>query len=168
MLGHYFYNGKHFVWLSAEYFPYRLSNPKSSNPHLIYQDLYQPWKDADVWDKFVLQSRLNLRKGVIAQEYAKVITPVVASELKTICDKVDICFFYPLVYKVDLDAAKFTGRLHNAGSGVTAGSSEYLVKDLNESEFEIIFLDFDTDSDFNDLVIAGQAKDPMAVLKARC
>ena len=53
ILGHYFYGGTHFAWLAAEYYPYRLPNPKSSNPHLIYQDLYQPWRDCDDFDKTI-------------------------------------------------------------------------------------------------------------------
>ncbi len=92
ILGHYFFGGQHFTWIAEEYYPYRLPNPKSSNPHLIYQDLYQPWKDSDKFDKFILQSRLNLRKGVIAKYRASVIDSNKASRLKRICDKVEVVF----------------------------------------------------------------------------
>lgn len=151
ILGRYFYNGNHFVWLSEQYFPYRLPNPKSSNPHLIYQDLYQPWKDKDVHDKFVLQLRLNLRKGVLAQETAGTINSPDAARLKDICDKVDIVFFYPILYRVDIDPIS-NSRLIVAGSGAAVKSSEFLITNLKQPELEVIFLDFDGDPDFKQLV----------------
>jgi hypothetical protein len=173
ILGHYFYGRKHFVWLAAEYYPYRLLNPKSSNPHLIYQDIYQPWKDSDVYDKFISQLRLNLRKGVIVQENAGVLTAADAGDLKNICDKVDIVFFYPIVYRVDINQIP-TSRRSVSGSG-SSGSSEYLVKDLDESEFEILFIDFDSDSDFKTLVVDERAgssttsgSNAMSILENRC
>lgn len=174
ILGHYFYNGEHYVWLAEEYYPYRLPNPKSSNPHLIYQDLYQPWKDKDDYDKFIQETRLSLRKGLIAKEVAGVITPPEATDLKHVCDKVDITFLYPVVYKVDIDAID-AHRQKKAGSAL-AGSHEVLVEDLDEkNEFEIIFLDYEVDPDFKKLVIdelsgasRTRAVDALTILKGRC
>lgn len=175
ILGHYFYNKQHFVWLASEYFPYRLTNPKSSNPHLIYQDIYQPWKDSDQYDKCILQLRLNLRKGVIAQQKASVLHPADSAKLKRVCNKLDILFFYPLIYRVDISKIDKT-RLVVAGSG-TSGSSEYLVKDLDETkkEFEILFLDFDSDPDFVTIVIdelsgksTTRGSNALSILEGRC
>jgi hypothetical protein len=174
ILGHYFYNGEHYVWLAEEYYPYRLPNPKSSNPHLIYQDLYQPWKDKDDYDKFVREVRLNQRKGVIAKQGAGVITSSEATDLKQICDQVDITFLYPVVYKVDIDAID-QHRQKRAGSAL-AGSHEVLVEDLKEkTEFEIFFLDYEVDPDFKKLVVdelngLGPTKRGVAltILKGRC
>lgn len=174
ILGHYFYKGEHYVWLAEEYYPYRLPNPKSSNPHLIYQDLYQPWKDKDDHDKFITEVRLNLRKGVIAKEGSGVIPPSTATELKHICDQVDITFLYPVVYRVDIDAID-QRRQKKAGSAL-AGSHEVLVEDLKENtEFEIFFLDYEVDPDFKKLVVDGlrglgpaTMKDVLTILKGRC
>jgi hypothetical protein len=175
ILGHYFYQRKHFVWLASEYYPYRLPNPKSSNPHLIYQDLYQPWKDKDDFDKFIQQLRLNLRKGVQAK--AKEVPPSLSvnlADLKYICDHVDIVFLYPIIYRVDINVIPARRRTV-AGSGATAASSEYLVKDLDEGEFKLLFLDFDTDPEFKRLVtdeyyrVPGISPvDPIKTLRARC
>lgn len=155
ILGHYFYRGGHRAWLSKEYYPYRLPNPKSSNPHLIYQDMYQPWRDRDDFDKYVTQARLNARKSVIAQELANTIELAHAPELKNICDRVDILFLYPFVMRVDIDRIRATdsSRLIVAGSGL-AGSCEFLIERLSEtpSEFSILFLDFQGDPDFKRLV----------------
>jgi hypothetical protein len=174
VFGHYFYKQEHYVWLAKEYYPYRLPNPKSSNPHLIYQDLYQPWKDKDDYDKYIQQVRLKLRAGVIAKEAAGVITTTDASELKNICDKVDIVFLYPIVLRVNLGVIAPT-RQKRKNSAVSAGSSEVLVEDLKESEMEIIFLDYETDPDFKTLVVDEITKtttttytDSMNKLKGRC
>jgi hypothetical protein len=170
VFGHYFYKREHYVWLAEEYFTYGLPNPKSSDPHLIYQDIYQPWKDRDDYDKFIGGIRLNLRKGVIAKEMATVINSSDASDLKDICDNVDITFLYPLVYKVDITSIPGSRQIKK-GSALT-GSHEVLVEDLKESEFEILFLDYEMDSDFKQLISdelkgAGPA-DALNILKGRC
>jgi hypothetical protein len=177
ILAHYFYGGKHYTWVASEYFPYGLRNPKSSNPHLIYQDIYQPWKDRDDFDRFIQQLRLDLRKGVIAKESVGAITSADATRLKHVCDKVDIVFFYPIVYRVDVDKITDRSRLKVSGSG-TRGSSEYLIEDLDESTGEIdeiIFLDYESDFHFKQLVIDERMgvshtwpPDALATLERRC
>src|SRR5215471_1294003 len=67
-LNHHFYSGRHFTWAATPFLPYRPPNPKSSNPYQMYSDLYQPWKDRDVHDRFVGSLRISLRKGVLAAE----------------------------------------------------------------------------------------------------
>lgn len=95
--GRYFYNGRHRAYIAETFDTYRLPNPKSSNPLLIYQDLYHPWKDRDNFDKFISQTRLNIRKGVEKQYRDGVISRDLSRRLKRICDKLDITFFYPVV-----------------------------------------------------------------------
>jgi len=173
IFGHYFYNREHYVWLAEEYFTYGLPNPKSSDPHLIYQDLYQPWKDNDDYDKFIGGSRLNLKKGVIAKESAGKISSSLATDLKDICDNVDITFLYPLVYKVDITSIA-KSRKKQRGSALT-GSHEVLVEDLQESEFEILFLDYEVDLHFKQIVsdeinrvTATTAGEAVRILRGRC
>ncbi|MDQ6701406.1 MAG: hypothetical protein M3Z36_14600 [Acidobacteriota bacterium] len=174
ILGHYFYGAGHRAWVSREYYPYRLPNPKSSNPHLIYQDLYQPWRDRDDFDKYITQARLNARKSVIAQELASVIDPQHAPELKEICDRIDILFLYPFILRVDIDRIRATdpARLILAGSAL-AGSCEFLIERLRESpsEFSILFLDFRDDPDFKRLVFDeyhSPMPDAQCAQRARC
>jgi len=181
MLGHYFCGAEHRAWVAQEYYPYRLPNPKSSNPHLIYQDLYQPWRDRDDYDKYMSQSRLNARKSVIARELAAGIAAMDAPDLKDICDRVDIVFLYPLVLRVDIEPIRGSDpqRLVLAGSAL-AGSREFLIERLREdpSEFTILFLDFQDDGDFERLVYteyhrthplpAVSASEAKRALLARC
>lgn len=43
-INHYFFHGVHYVWAAGDFYPYRQSNPKSSNPLLIYTDMYHRGK----------------------------------------------------------------------------------------------------------------------------
>jgi len=56
-----------------------------------------------------------------------------------------------------------------AGSG-TEGSSKILVEDLSENEFDLLFLDFSGDSDFDQLKegIVGDRNFARRILEGRC
>lgn len=152
IFGRYFYR-KYRVWVAEEFFPYRLPNPKSSNPLLIYQDLYQPWKDRDEFDKLLWHSRANVHRGVVANERNETISPTDARTMKKICDRVDIVFLYPIVLRVDINDLRAKGRsLVKAGSAATASSHEYLIEDLQDHDFDVLFLDYDCDPDFRAFV----------------
>ncbi|QTF93847.1 hypothetical protein [Halomonas sp. BM-2019] len=135
------YDGEHRVYVAEGFYPYGKKNPKSSNPLLIYMDLYQPWQDRDKHDKFVLQHRLAVRKGIMEKEKDNTVSPLNARDLRMVADLIRIDFFYPVVYQVKFDVSA-SGRsgVTVAGSGL-AGSSEFLISDLNDSEFELIFND---------------------------
>ncbi len=167
-MGHYFYGAKHWVWAAHPFFPYREGNPKSSNPYLAYGDLYQPWKDGDIFDKFVAQNRVNLRRGVAVKMKAGEISPVLGRKLQRICDKVDILLFYPVVYRFELDAIPALRRTL-AGSALV-GSTEVLVEDLAEEEFTVLFSDFTGDANFDALARdrSLSSEDALGILLGRC
>ena len=60
-------------------------------------------------------------------------------------------------------------RMKTTGSG-TKGSSEILVEDLSENEFDILFLDFSGDSDFDQLKegTVGDRDFARRILERRC
>ena len=102
----------------------------------------------------------------MAQQKAGSISRVVARRLRRVIDKVDIRFLYPIVYRIDLSAIP-QSRQQNAGSA-SSGSNEVLVADLSETEFDILFLDFRGDPDFDmlsPLGAGGGAADPLGVLE---
>ncbi|HEV2707181.1 MAG TPA: branched-chain amino acid transaminase [Pyrinomonadaceae bacterium] len=151
ILGHYFFGAKHYTYLAGEYYPHNLSNPRSSNPYLIYQDFFQPWREKDTYSRYLRSYRQDLRTGVEAKRREGVIDHSLAERLKDICDSVDIVFFYPLVFRVKIGQLP-SERLKVEGSG-RHGSSEYLVKDLGDPEIDaILFLDFEADADFKRIV----------------
>jgi hypothetical protein len=136
------YGGKHFTYVAEGFYPYGKGNPKSSNPLLIFTDLYQPWQDRDPYDKFVAQHRMSVRKGALAKEIDRTISARIAKDLNRVADRINLDFFYPVVYKIyaDLNSLVAAGRAVLAGSGLT-GSSEYLIRELDDSEFDIYFDD---------------------------
>jgi hypothetical protein len=139
--------------------------PPSSNPLNVYRNIYEEWKDQDEYGKYINQLRLNLRKGVAAN--TGILPAGWDIQLKKICDNIDIIFLYPFVYRVDITKLNPI-RLALAGSGL-AGSDEYLVDDLDEREFDLLFNDYENDSDFVTLksgtISSNQA---LSILEGRC
>ncbi|MFT4172457.1 MAG: hypothetical protein QM639_07850 [Rhodocyclaceae bacterium] len=139
------YDGLHYTYVGEGFYPYGIGNPKSSNPLLIYMDLYQPWADKDPYDKFVLQHRLAVRKSILAKEKDGVVSTRIARDLRRVADRAALVFFYPVVYKLNFDASEAHAHgtrpgLTVAGSGLT-GSREYLIPDMAEHEYELLFND---------------------------
>ena len=99
-----------------------------------------------------------------------------ALRLKRICSDIDIVFLFPIIYKVDV-LGIYSGRLQVSGSGLTVGSAEYLISDLDESiqEFDIIFLDYESDPDFKRLIVdehngvrSTSQNSALHILEGRC
>lgn len=150
ILNHYFYGGVHFNWLAAEFYPFR-SNPNSSNPYVIYGLLYAIWKDDDPHDLFLKDLRKALQKGVDTAEKNGVLEPGRAERLRILCDHLAPRFFYPVLYRCDIGEIPPSRRIV-AASGLR-GSREYLVPDLREGEFDLLFTDNTGDPDFVRLVL---------------
>ncbi len=141
-LNHYFFNRVHYLWVAKKWYPIEYPNPKSSNPLLIYQDFFHPWKSKDNYDKYVTQHRIDLRKGVMAQTHLSLNDQ---TDLKTVCDKAELDFFHPVVYRVEITS--LGSRLDTTRGSAAMGSKEGLVSDLSDGEFEILMLD-DISPDF--------------------
>ena len=152
ILGRYFYR-THWFYIAARFFPYRLNNPKSSNPLEIYRDLYQPWRDRDPFDNSILQRRLTLQRGVNLNEESGRISQGEADLLRVVCDRIDIAFFYPVVVSVDLrNWRRYGWSLRKENSAIVNGSREYLIGNVSEGEYELLFLDDIVDQDFRAIV----------------
>lgn len=136
----YFYNRRHYLYV-APFYPYRLPNPHSSNPYEVFASLYKPWKDMDDYDPVLSQKRLNIRKGVMAKEKATDLSTADSTILKDVCDKVSINFFCPILYRVNIESIAPDRRV-TSGSGLS-GSKEYLIQDLYDNEFDILFFDYE-------------------------
>lgn len=140
-INHYFYQKTHYVWVAAPFYPYRERNPRSSNPYLIYQDFYEPWKDRDIYSPYIESMRWRLMHGLNAQSYISDHQTI--SRLKLICDTIHIEFFYPIVYRVDVDAIASRRLDDTKGSAADVDSNEFLITDLQEDEFDVLFADID-------------------------
>jgi hypothetical protein len=97
------------------------------------------------------QYRLTLWGAVEIKRREGLIDDQLAKRLKVICDKINLAFFYPIVSRVDISNLS-SSRLQEDGSALS-GSSEYLIEDLDDEEIDsLLFLDFDSDVDFNKVV----------------
>ncbi len=160
LLGHYVFNRTHYTYFAREFFPYRLRNPPSSNPLDLYQAFYKAWRDEDQWHASIQQHRINLSKLIAQSEPGD---PDFTANLQRICERVSLAFFYPVVFRVDETEINDSRKVAK-NSALDLGSEEFVVEDLQEDEFEILFLDVKGDADFDDLVIdAADGRDDITV-----
>ncbi len=138
---HYFFGRLHFAYVGAPFHPYRLANPRSSDPWDLYGSMYKPWVDRDPYDSLLEQKRRRMRAGLRHHRARTTIRSRIA--LGRICARVDSVFFLPVVYRVDVGRLPHH-RLTRAGSGGT-GSNEWLIQDLAETEFDILYFDAESD-----------------------
>jgi hypothetical protein len=155
ILNHYFYGGLHFSWIAGEFYPLR-ANPNSSNPYVIYGQLYAAWAWTDERDKLVAHLRNALQAGVDAHEERKTLDRALAQRLREVLSRASVAFFYPVVYRVDIEVIPSARRII-AGSG-EEGSNEFLVRDLREAEFELLFVDNLTDPEFVRFVLDARSQ----------
>lgn len=134
---HYFFGGVHRIWIASPFYPYRSANPASSNPLLLYQQLYMPWKEGDDFSKVVEPYRVAARSAVLGHRAA--LSRVEVLQLSLVTEEVDLEFFLPIVYRVDLRRIE-RERLQILASGLR-GSHEYLIADLREDEFDLLLLE---------------------------
>ena len=150
IINHYFYARTHYAWLAAAFHPHG-ENPGSSNPYALYGQFYEPWAERDKYSRFVNDYRRSLAAGVAEKEAAGTLDNITAARLRRLCRLAGIELFYPVLYRVDIDAISLARRtLQNSG---LEGSHEVLVKDLRESEFELLFTDNQRDDYFPNLVL---------------
>jgi hypothetical protein len=150
ILNHYFYGGVHYNWLAAEFYPLE-TNPKSSSPYMVYGDLYWAWSRDDRYDKHLRMTRDSLGAGVVARLPRGIGDPSLVRRLRRICRRAAVAFFYPVVYRVDVERIVAARRV--AAASARTGSREFLVADLAEVEFDLLFADNAGDPDFRRLVL---------------
>ena len=151
IVAHYLLDAQHYVWVAPEFYPFRRLNPNSSNPLWWYSNYFSAWRDRDEFSPIILTKRLNIRNVIDLSVERGRITKDLGRRVKEAVDTADISFFYPIVYVVDMDVIDEPRRLVD-GSGVTVGSAEYLIEQLAEDEFSLLFDDFKDDPELAELV----------------
>jgi hypothetical protein len=139
-------------------------NPASSNPFVIYHELYMPWKDDDAHSKIVHQYRIAARTAIHAHRDS--LEGDIARRLESVAECVSVRLFLPVVYRVDLERIDESRRAV-AGSGLS-GSREVLVKDLLEEEFDVLFLDDVAGTHLAALMDAIAPSDALVILEEQC
>lgn len=154
------------MW-GSPFYPYQTANPASSNPYKIYSQLYEPFKEDDYYNKFIEQFRTDLEYGVRVKVLSN---KTLRNSLIDICGKIELTFFYPMVYRVDIQQIPDKRKIvENSGR---IGSNEYLIPDLQETEFDILFTEFEQepnlDNDHLQLMSGSISSDAaLAILEVR-
>lgn len=165
IINHYFYSRTHYAWLADAFLPH-WTNPGSSNPYKLYELLYEPWAERDEHAHFINGYRDRLVKAVLQQHLAGTIDAVVAARLCRVCELGSVDLFYPILYRVNIDGIPSSRRVV-ANSGLQ-GSHEFLVTDLREHEFDLLFTDNARDDYFRQVVLkeleGGVRMHPMSAL----
>lgn len=166
-LNHYFYDKTHYVFCGAPFYPYKTDNPASSNPYKIYARFYESFKDVDVFSPVITLYRQNLQLGV---QSTIINNDSLQKTLIDICDKIELTFFFPIVYRIDMQKIEMNRKIV-ANSG-TLGSNEFLIIDLQEDEFDILFADISQETSLDDthfqlLLEFMSSEEALTILKAR-
>jgi hypothetical protein len=165
IINHYFYSRTHYAWLAAAFHPHG-QNPGSSNPYKLYALFYEPWAERDSNSHFIDAYRDRLIEGVLHQERVGVVESGTAARLMRVCELVSVDLFYPVLYRVNIDSIPPSRRV--VAKSALEGSREFLVTDLRENEFDLLFTDNARDEYFARIVLGelegGVRMHPMAVL----
>lgn len=150
IINHYFYSRTHYAWLAAAFHPHG-ENPGSSNPYKLYGQFYEPWAERDRYAHALGEYRRRMADGVTVKEAAGALDNVTAARIRRVCSSASVDLFYPVLYRVEIARIPLSRRTV-ANSGLQ-GSREVLVKDLRESEFDLLLLDNDRDEYFPRIVL---------------
>jgi hypothetical protein len=164
VLSHYFFGAQHYVWVAAPFHPFLKKNPRSSNPWQLFGARYEAWCKADYFDQYVTTSRSNLRNALSHASISR----RTAGRLARCCHRVELAFFIPLIYRVDVSTLA-PRRLDRSRGSAALGSDEYLISDLREHEFDLLFYEecFD-DSDLIALLSGSlHERDVLRTLESR-
>ena len=123
-----------------------------------------PWKDEDGYSKIVQQYRIGARNAINAHRHE--LDGDLARRLALIAERVSVGLFLPVVYRLDLNQLDESRRTI-AGSGLT-GSREFLVSDLVEDEFDLLFLDNVAGTYLAGLMDTIPPSDALVILEAQC
>jgi len=136
-----YYNDIHFVYV-APCFNCSI-NPRSSNPSEIYSELVKDLnpRTLDYHSAKIKSNRLGIIKGAIIKEKEGLIDEETKNIIVELSKKADLTLFEPLIYIIPANLIN-NSRLNTPNFTLKAGntSKEYIIKDLNSSEFDIIKL----------------------------
>lgn len=114
------------------------------------------WRDRDDFSALVGTKRLSLCNALQKNVDLGHLGTLEAGELKETVEQAHISFFYPLVYRIDLETIESSRRQTGMGSGAR-GSHECLILDLHEEEFDLLFAHFRDDLELKRMVLDAHA-----------
>ena len=136
-----YYKNIHYVWASP-FFDATDKNPASSNPKVLYENLIKDLKGKkiDYHSRNIMENRIGIKKGAIEKEKEGVISEATKEEIFELSETNKLDLFEPMIYVIPSYLVEkrvvkpyFKRKAHPT-------SFEYIIEDLNSSEFDIIQL----------------------------
>jgi hypothetical protein len=110
------------------------------------------WRDGDDFSALVSTKRISLCNALEKNADAGLLDRSHADDLKETVERAYISLFYPLVYRIDINAIDPSRRDPAVGS-CPRGSDECLIVDLQEHEFELLFAHFREDAELKTMLL---------------
>jgi hypothetical protein len=153
-MNHYFLAGKHSLWVTAPFYVPATGGVDAS-PYRVYGDLLRMAKSDTAQANNLRDWRDRLKMRLVDGGCQEDLQP----RLLDILERIAIPFFVPIVYRVDIDALPFGLAIEGDSEG-QMGLTNYELRNLEETQFDILFADFDEDairklwrSDHNQLTV---------------
>jgi hypothetical protein len=136
-MNHYFLSGKHSLWVSAPFYaPHSVD--AGVNQYRVYGDLMSLASGGDSKANGLQDWRDRLKMRI--SEGSK--DETLQTRLLDIAERIAIPFFMPLVYRVDINALPLGLAIQGDSEG-RLGLSHYELRALEETQFDILFADFE-------------------------
>jgi hypothetical protein len=139
-----FYGGVHFVWCSPTFSAATLgryaigsSQPPSSDPYSIYQQLHEACRRSDQMDAKIANQKKTLTALAVKNCDDGVLSEPDRDEIVATVEKSSFEDWRPLIYAIPFQLVK--GRVELVPRENRASREpEYIIKDLRDGEFHII------------------------------
>lgn len=131
-----YYKNIHYVWCT-EAFDAAIQ-PGTSNPRTLCSRYLDQILKKDRHAKEIQNNKAGILKGATAKRQAGVISEKQYNEIKVLVGCAKYEDFYPVIYLINKKLVKKRLKIVNKSEAASDSSIEYIIDDLNRSEFDII------------------------------
>ncbi len=136
-----YYGQLHFVWSAPSFDISDQSNPRSSSPAHIYNELKIAVQTNDLHSSKIAETKLGLITGARKQKDNGVISDKQLDEIITIVDQSSIMDYRPIVYVVPTKGIENQIKEAPVSQKANPFSKEYIIEALHRKYFDIINID---------------------------
>lgn len=138
-----YYGDQHFVWCSPFFSEgscpsYQYTNPPTSSPARIYQDLEMGVTRDDRHNARIQQNRTGLANGAVMKHRAGVISLSQKKEILAIVQQAATGMFRPLIYVIPFLPVHKIVKQVSVNDRANPLSVEYVIEQLPREHFDII------------------------------
>lgn len=136
-----FYNQIHYLWTAPFFDISDLSNPQSSSPAHIYNELKNAVLSNDLHSSKIAEVKLGLIKGAKMQLEKNIIDSETVDEINYMVNTSTVNDFRPIVYVIPTKGIEHLIKEAKISERANPFSKEYIIENLHRSNFDIINID---------------------------